>query len=721
MGKPNLLPVSPREGGNTYQLIAQGSCSILVLTSRVHFGEGGAAADTSSPCCALPRKGEPMKRASLSVHDRRRMRMTPMRRAFLIGAALFVMRSPGAAADALCGNGIVEPGEDCDDGGICIGGIDAGTQCTSESQCQRNGVCIGGARAESGCADDSACTGGACVRCRTFGGDGCATNCTVETTVVEPLFPGDFDGGSIVRLAAGTSGTVLFGNILTVPLRLEGTVALTVGKAGSDGRLPVVVKADAVRFSRVPLGVWACGCVRGVARKTCGGTLFDADGNPSLDCTPSLTAGDSVCAGRSLCTSVHGDGNAMAGVIGCAGLDFVDYRVTQDTDGVTGKPGAPQIMFSGSGGPGSAVIFGTTATSGLPGFCSGSEAEYGPDREFCTADDPPSSIGVPITVPFTTGSATAEVFNANPTSAYSTGPFSATGTPLNCESLSSGGSSGGTIVAAATLLGLPSLGGIALTDQIVFQPGAPRTPRPTPPPALPCGGDCDGDGAVTVNEIVRMVNIALNGDTSQNTCPGSDQWCNSGPVLGAIGITCLIDAVNDALGGCPTVSPTPRPTLTPAVAIHYRLVAGRTILSSPAPAGTSASTLEEPLSGTFVAVPLPGGGRFCLNTIVCLGVTTFGLQSAHFTLTPSSEPYGDSAGIILQTTFAPDEVYVGFASFINGQPITLGGGGAFVSGPYPPGTIEMCGAPAGIGGSCAGIRAGTDVGYDIMIFAVPEG
>ena len=69
-------------------------------------------------------------------------------------------------------------------------------------------------------------------------------------------------------------------------------------------------------------------------------------------------------------------------------------------------------------------------------------------------------------------------------------------------------------------------------------------------------GDCSGDRVVTVDEIVRMVNIALNGETSPNTCPGSDQWCSSGPVLGAIGITCLIDAVNNLLSGCPTPPPT---------------------------------------------------------------------------------------------------------------------------------------------------------------------
>ena len=92
------------------------------------------------------------------------------------------------------------------------------------------------------------------------------------------------------------------------------------------------------------------------------------------------------------------------------------------------------------------------------------------------------------------------------------------------------------------------------------------TPTPTPPFAPTCAGDCNRDRAVTVDEIVRMVNIALNGDTSPSICPGSDQWCSSGPVLG-IGITCVIDAVNNALTGCPTPPmATPTPTRTPTSA-----------------------------------------------------------------------------------------------------------------------------------------------------------
>jgi hypothetical protein len=96
-------------------------------------------------------------------------------------------------------------------------------------------------------------------------------------------------------------------------------------------------------------------------------------------------------------------------------------------------------------------------------------------------------------------------------------------------------------------------------------PGATVTPAlittPTPTPvAPPCVGDCGANGAVTVDEIVRLVNIVLNGETSLNTCPGAAQWCN-GPL--GIEITCVIGAVNNALSGCPLSTSTPSPTPLP--------------------------------------------------------------------------------------------------------------------------------------------------------------
>lgn len=76
--------------------------------------------------------------------------------------------------------------------------------------------------------------------------------------------------------------------------------------------------------------------------------------------------------------------------------------------------------------------------------------------------------------------------------------------------------------------------------------GAPRTRTPTRTPALPgeCVGDCNGNGEVTVDELIRGVNIAL-GSAAIEQCPEFDTNEN-----GEITVNELIQAVNSALNGC---------------------------------------------------------------------------------------------------------------------------------------------------------------------------
>ena len=65
----------------------------------------------------------------------------------------------------------------------------------------------------------------------------------------------------------------------------------------------------------------------------------------------------------------------------------------------------------------------------------------------------------------------------------------------------------------------------------------------TAPP--PCTGDCNHSGEITVNELIAGVDIAL-GTAPLTTCPAFD--CTG---TGKVGVSCLIDAVNAALHGCP--------------------------------------------------------------------------------------------------------------------------------------------------------------------------
>lgn len=76
-----------------------------------------------------------------------------------------------------------------------------------------------------------------------------------------------------------------------------------------------------------------------------------------------------------------------------------------------------------------------------------------------------------------------------------------------------------------------------------------RTPTPsaTPTPTAPvgCVGDCDGDGAVAINELVAAVGIAL-GTAPVSTCAAADRDGDA-----TVAIDELIAAVNVALSACP--------------------------------------------------------------------------------------------------------------------------------------------------------------------------
>src|SRR4051812_10432206 len=63
-----------------------------------------------------------------------------------------------------------------------------------------------------------------------------------------------------------------------------------------------------------------------------------------------------------------------------------------------------------------------------------------------------------------------------------------------------------------------------------------------------CGGDCNLDGRVVVNELILGVNIALD-KADLSACPAMD--VNNGQ---AVTIADLIAAVGHALNGCPPIT-----------------------------------------------------------------------------------------------------------------------------------------------------------------------
>jgi hypothetical protein len=441
----------------------------------------------------------------------------------------------------VCGNKIVEGDEECDDGGICTGGTDAGKDCKSESDCRGSGVCVSGSKLDAACANDDACPGGQCVKCRPFGGDGCAANCTFEKTITYTLKPGQLvkrctagvnqslacaadadcpgskcalggclgganDGKPCTKAAEcpggrcisqvldqTTTGAFLQDGVLNLALPITGQQSMIIGGV-RDGMITGVIKAASSILPAIKVGSLACACVRSVAVKTCGGTIFNEDGSIATSCTPDYTAGESLCAGKKPCAFVHGPGNATTGLIGCNGLTGIDLTFTQDagmkpgdtfppapTPQPNSKP--PVITLTGTGGPGSALLLnssalGTTANGPNPlDLCVDTtmppHPDFGADGKFCTDDDPQSTRGTPATLPQVTGTATGEIFNTTSSTSgtFNIGPYSYTGNPYNCDALvaPTPSVSGGKVVGAFCALNQPQLHDIVVRNIFVAQ------------------------------------------------------------------------------------------------------------------------------------------------------------------------------------------------------------------------------------------------------------
>ena len=90
----------------------------------------------------------------------------------------------------------------------------------------------------------------------------------------------------------------------------------------------------------------------------------------------------------------------------------------------------------------------------------------------------------------------------------------------------------------------PTAGDSYVLDAVALSRAAGREPVPTPTPVR-CAGDCDGDGAVAIAELITGVNLALDG-AAPAACPAFDRNAD-----GAVDISELIAAVANALSGCP--------------------------------------------------------------------------------------------------------------------------------------------------------------------------
>jgi len=127
-------------------------------------------------------------------------------------------------------------------------------------------------------------------------------------------------------------------------------------------------------------------------------------------------------------------------------------------------------------------------------------------------------------------------------------------------------------------------------------------------PAHAACPECDGDGAVAIDELITVVGIAL-GDASLDACPAVDRNGD-----GAVSIDEIIAAINAALAGCPaedTPTPTPAPTASTPGPVPTQAAALRDWLVAGAYRGWAAESAPHPSTG-------PHGGfvRTYLNDVL---------------------------------------------------------------------------------------------------------
>lgn len=161
-----------------------------------------------------------------------------------------------------------------------------------------------------------------------------------------------------------------------------------------------------------------------------------------------------------------------------------------------------------------------------------------------------------------------------------------------------------------------------LVVSIVAQPLAASTAEAQS--SSPCAGDCNGDGVVTVDELIRGVNIAL-GTLAVSVCPAFD---TNGD--GQVTVDEIVAAVVTALRGCPvdpTATPTPVVTLAPP---------------------TSTATLE------VTAAPATSTAT----------TTTTHTATASFTASPSSTPTSTTTPTPSPGVFEPIRVLISTGDFI---------------------------------------------------------
>lgn len=192
-----------------------------------------------------------------------------------------------------------------------------------------------------------------------------------------------------------------------------------------------------------------------------------------------------------------------------------------------------------------------------------------------------------------------------PTRSFTTASGTPTETPT--PSVTDGPSASRTPTVTATASGTPT---------VTNTPPATRTPTDTAPSTATltvavtvnptfaaCAGNCDASTVVTIDELVRAVNIGL-GKARLQDCERADVNGD-----GRVSVDELVQAVGNSLYGCGVTPPTPLPTGTPTRIPTATATRPPTVTPSPTRTGTPRAT-DTPLApDTSCVVRDLGNGR----------------------------------------------------------------------------------------------------------------
>lgn len=352
------------------------------------------------------------------------------------------------------------------------------------------------AEIESQCGDSHLDEGEACDDGNRIGGDGCALDCTAETSHVMHLDPIHSVAKVQTRLGDFTGS-------------IQGTLGIRAGRAAPERGYysnPIALVAEDFQIAPISVGGFGCLCLR-------------PRSNPAWG--PDTVAHGDIPCGEDLVS--YNYSYRMGVTHGGYSPDKCGLNVGRIEGSNEPHPGICQTgatpEFFGVGVSGEVALVGDVDAWLIldGGSCAADENDerLGPDHEPCTNDD--LAIGTAKAIPaLVSGHASTRIHqvDATPWQENLSIVAEASGAPVECALLEAGDADAlrGTVLVGAVPFVDSPIGDFVLSVVLAGEPVRTPTPSPSPTqtrtPVPPfCPGDCDESRVVTTDEIAYTLSL----------------------------------------------------------------------------------------------------------------------------------------------------------------------------------------------------------------------